>query len=190
MKDWQFYPVIIAAIIAMVAYALSLAEYTSGPLTGKFVIEGQSLNTLYAAEGVSFSIAGDTNNPNAYAVMSAHVSRANAPRSAGVFATLGPADEKRFAGQDLKVTIRARKGRGAALSSFDMGYFTAGAGDSGWKTFELTNAFRDFSFTFTPGLPKGDPGNDYFGVWPDVDGQGRTMDVESMTIEIIEPEQP
>ncbi|MGJ8562894.1 MAG: hypothetical protein ACSHXY_05015 [Alphaproteobacteria bacterium] len=188
MKDWQFYPIITAAIAALILYALSFAEYGNGPSGNNFVIKGPSLNTLYAAEGVSFSIAGDPSNPSAYAVMSAHVSRANAPPSAGVFATLGPADEKRFAGQKLNITVRARTGRATPLASFDVGYFTAGAGDSGWKTFSLTDEFEDYSFTFTPGLPKGDPGNDYIGIWPDVEGKSLTVDVKSITVDITTPE--
>ncbi len=185
MKDWQFYPLIIAFVVAMVAYALSLADYDNAARASGLTLEGESLSGLYAAEGLSYSIASEINNPAAYAVLSAHVSREKAPKSAGIFVTLGPKDEKAFAGQLLRITVTARKGRTAPLERFDAAYFTAGAGDSAWQTFELSNEFSDYAFEFTPNFPTGDPGNDFVGIWPDVDGEERTMDVKAISIEIL-----
>lgn len=189
MKDWLFYPIVIALVGGMIAYALSFSDTTGTreAVTNEIVIEGRDLQTLFAAEGTTFSIAGDASNPAAYAVLSAHVSRQNAPPSAGVFITLSPAYETKFAGQDLRITVNARKGRANPLDRFEVAYFTVGAGDSGWQVFELGNDFRDFSFTFTPGLPNGAASNDFVGIWPDNAGRGRTMDVKSLKVEIVAP---
>ena len=104
MKDWQFYPLIMAFVGAMIFYALSLADYQDVDRAGGVAVEGRSLSTLYAAEGVSYSIAGDNVNPHAYAVLSAHISRENAPPSAGVFLTLDEKDSQTFALKPLRVT--------------------------------------------------------------------------------------
>ena len=185
MKDWQFYPLIIAFVVAMVAYALSLANYDDVARTSGLTLQGESLSGLYAAEGLSYSIASEMNNPAAYAVLSAHVSREKAPKSAGIFVTLGPKDEKAFAGQLLRITVTARAGRTAPLDQFEIAYFTAGAGDSAWQTFVLTDEFADYAFEYTPNFPNGDPGNDYVGIWPDVDGEERTVEVKAISIEIL-----
>lgn len=187
MKDWQFYPLIMLFAGAMIAYALSLADYEDIKGENGVVLEGRSLSTLYSSEGVSYSIAGDNVNPHAYAVLSAHVSRANAPPSAGVFLTLAPKDSQAFAGKPLRVTIRARKGRATPLETFDMAYFgQRGAGQSPWQSFELTRDFKDYSFEFTP-KPVATQGNDYVGIWPDVQGRGRTLDVKWLKVEVITP---
>lgn len=188
MKDWLFYPLIIAFAGAMIAYALSLAEYENVDLSEGFIVEGRALSTFYASQGTTFSIAGDNVNPFAYAVLSAHVSRKNAPPSAGIFITLGPEDKKIFSDKNLRITVHARKGRANPLDSFDVAYFSQGAG-SGWKSFELSNEFQDYSFVYKTG--KADLGkNDYVGLWPDVAGQGRTMDIKWLKIELANKAAP
>lgn len=184
MKDWLFYPLIIAFAGAMIAYALSLADYEEVDTQQGLVVEGRALSTFYAAQGTSFSIAGDNVNPFAYAVLSAHVARKNAPQSAGVFITLGPADKKVFSGKSIRVTARARQGRADPLSGFDMRYFGKGAG-SKWRSFDLSGEFENYSFEFKAGAANPDT-NDYVGFWPDVAGQGRTMDVKWLKVEIID----
>lgn len=188
LKDWQFYPIVILLIAGMVTLALSFAD-TPDPdeVLAGFVVEGEQLTQLFPASGTTISIAGDAENPSAYAVLSAHIAREQAPPSAGVFATLGPVYEKAFAGQNIRISITARKGQATPVKSFDAGYFTAGAGDSGWKTFTLSNIFETYSFDFTPGLPQSDPGTDFVGIWPDVPGEQKTVDVKSIRVEIIQP---
>ncbi len=185
MKDWQFYPLAMALTGAMIWFALSLADHTETPQSSVFVVEGRTLSTLFAAEGTSYSIASDTLNPNAYAVLSAHVSRENAPPSAGVFVTLSPAYRALYATQPLKVTIMARKGRASPLENFDVAYLSTDKGSSGWQTFELTNAFEAFSFVFTPQAPQSEGGSDYVGFWPDVDGKSRTMDLKWIRVQPV-----
>ena len=62
-----------------------------------------------------------------------------------------------------------------------------GGRGSGWITYELTNEFQDYSFDFTPNLPNPE-GNQYVGIWPDVKGRGRTMDVKWVKVEIVTPQ--
>ena len=186
MKDWLFYPLVLAFVVAMVYYALSLATYEKIDSSKGLVVEGRFLSTLYASPGTSYSIAGDNVNPFAYAVLSAHVSRENAPPSAGVFLTLGAEDKKVFAKQNLRISIRARKGRANPVESFDIQYFAKDV-ESGWRTFELTNEFEDYSFDYRAGNANAGE-NDYLGIWPDVAGEALTMDVKWLKIEVAGPE--
>lgn len=188
LKDWQFYPIAILLIGAAIAYALSFAEHPQNiDYSQGYEISGDSLQTLFASDGTSVSIAGDGSNPSAYAVLSAHVSKEIAPPSAGVFTTLSPEFEKAFAGQTIRVTVTARQGQATPVEEFDIIYVTAGAGDSPWHTFTPNDEFQTYSFTFEPDLPTGAPGNDYVGIWPDVEGKQRTLDVKSIKIDIIRP---
>ena len=184
MKDWLFYPLMIALVAGMIAYALSLAKYEEVDGEAGLVIEGRALSPLYAAPGTSYSMAGDNVNPFAYAVLSAHVSRANAPSSAGVFLTLGPNDKKVFSNKNLRVTINARQGRANPLDSFEFRYFGKGAGNR-WRPFELTREFSEYSFDFKSGNADLKV-SDYVGIWPDTAGRGRTMDVKWLKVEIID----
>lgn len=190
MKDIVFYPIVIVLIGCSIVFALS---FGGGYATVDerqiaevgYVVEGEYLSRLTSAPGTSYDIAGDANNPAAYAVLAAHMTQEQAGASAGVFATLGPAYEKALAGQTVRIAVRARKGRSNPSDSFQVGYFTAGAGDSEWQSFDLGQDFEDYSFTFRPGLPEGDPGNDYLGIWPDPSGDSGTIDVERMTVKIV-----
>lgn len=190
MKDWQFYPLLIAAVVALVAFAYTRGHDDVGLAGPDFVVEGETLNTFYAAQGLSFSIAGDAANPNAYAVLSAHVSRKQAPPSAGVFLTLPRVYKERYAGQPINVMVTARKGRASKLKSFDIAYLSTDAGSSGWQTFTLTNDFETYSFLFTPGQPSGADGTDFVGIWPDVEGEGQTVDVKRIDVTIVDSSTP
>lgn len=190
MKDWQFYPLLLIAIVALVAFAYTRGHDDTGLAGPDFIVEGETLNTFYAAQGVSFSIAGDAANPNAYAVLSAHVSRKQAPPSAGVFLTLPRVYKQRYAGKPINVTVTARKGRASKLESFDIAYLSTDAGSSGWQTFNLSNDFETYSFPFTPRQPSGADGTDFVGIWPDVEGEGQTLDVKRIELAIIESEAP
>lgn len=186
MKDWLFYPLALTVIIAMIAFAFTRGQAAYVSTGSTFVVERQDLNTLYAAEGVSFSIAGDAENPNAYAVLSAHVAKDIAPPSAGVFVTLPPAYKEMYTGKPLRISIVARKGRASKLESFEVGYLSTDAGATGWLPFEVTSEFQTFDFEFTPRVPQAPGGNDYVGIWPDVDGEGRTLDVQKIQIEVVD----
>jgi len=75
------------------------------------------------------------------------------PPSSGVFGTLGPAYEANFGGATITITVRARQSKIAPSAKMELGYFTTGVGDSGWKPFELSNEYVDYSFEFSPNPP-------------------------------------
>lgn len=189
LKDRFFYPIALALIAAMIWFALSRASVTK--LTDAciwqngFVTQGEDLVTLTASPGTSYEYVGATPTDLAHIVTQTQIPRRDAPASAGVFAALGPDYERAFAGQQIRITLRARQGRKAPLETFDMGYFTAGAGDSGWRRRTLTPEWQDYTLDFAPKPPNGDPDLDYMGIWPGDAGEQKTMDVAFMKIDVL-----
>jgi hypothetical protein len=185
LKDWQFYPIAALLIGAMIIFALSFAD-TPDPENVKkgFVVEGETFQFLTQAPGTSLAVAGDANNPAAYAVFSANLTREKAGPSAGIFATLGPLYKKAFMDNTIEVSVRARKGRTNPTDEFLFGYFAMGSGTSGWKSFKPSKEFETYSFTFRPELVKDDSRVDYVGIWPDEKGRSRTLDVAWIKVKL------
>ena len=113
-----------------------------------------------------------------------NIARKNIISSAGVFASLSQNYETAFANRNIRMTIRARQGQKNPLTHFDMGYFTADVGDSGWIRKPLTRDWQNFTLDFKPGIPVNDLGIDYAGIWPGDKGEEETMDVEFIKVEV------
>jgi hypothetical protein len=189
LKDRFFYPLALAFIAGMIWFALSFADETK--LTDAciwhngFMTQGEDLVTLTASPGTVYDYVGATPADPAHIVAMTQIPRRDAPASAGIFAALGPDYERAFAGQKIRVTIRARQGRKNPLSEFDMGYFTAGAGDSGWRRRALTPEWKDYVLDFSPKPPTAAPDLDYMGIWPGEAGEQKAMDIEYMKIDVL-----
>ncbi len=190
MQDRFFYPLLIlgVALIVIVAMLPSCRDDLSEAeiISQGYVVEGEDLALTQASPGTTVVFTGKTAREPAFVTAAAHLSRDAAPASAGVFAPLGADYEQAFAGRTLRMTLTARQGSANPTGKFQMGYFTSGPGDSGWKSFGLTPNFQDYSFTFTPPLPIAEPDLDYFGVWPDEKGDQREMDISRFKVEVLE----
>jgi len=191
IRDRYFYPLSAIVVAAMIWIALSFSQsprlsIDEIRLEG-FVTTGEDLVTLTASPGTNYSYIARTNISPAHVVMWTDVPRADATPSAGVFASLAPQFETAFAGQTLRLTVRARKGRRSPLTTFDAGYYTGEGGNSGWKPFRLTSTFQDYSFDYA--VPErgedAEPDLDYFGIWPGSSGDQRTMEVSRLEIEVL-----
>ena len=125
LKDRFFYPLAFAFIAGMIWYALSLSTQTR--LTDAciwhngFIAQGEDLVTLTASPGTVYEYMGATPSAPAHVVAMTQIPRWDAPASAGIFAALGPDYERAFAGQKIRITVRARQGRKNPLTEFDMG---------------------------------------------------------------------
>jgi len=189
LKDRYFYPLAIAFIAAIIWYALSKADYDvltkESILKNGFIVTDNNLSTLIASPGTSYIYVAKMKQEGAYVTLKSNIARNNAPASAGVFASLGPDYETAFANQRLRMTIRARQGKVDPLSGFDMGYFTADVGDSGWIRKSLTPEWENYSFEFSPKTPVNNLDVDYLGIWPGEKGEQKTMDVQFMQIDVL-----
>jgi hypothetical protein len=189
LRDLYFYPLALLVTLGIVLFALSLGAYERPSdtqiKTDGYILEGDALTKLTASAGTNYDYVAATGSSPAYVRLWTHVRRDNVGASAGIFAPLNSDYERVFAGERLRMTVTARQSRNRPLEQFDVGYFTAGAGDSGWKRMNLTPGWSAYSFEFTPGFPQDDPDIDYFGIWPGETAEPLSMDVAKMQIEVL-----
>ena len=184
MKPWAFYPLALAAVAGIVLFALSLggrrAELSVEDVRRDgFRLEGAELVQLVASPGTEVVVGEGM----ARAVMVS--SRAESPPSAGVFATLVPAHEEAFAGQPTEMVWRIRRPAGPGW--VELGYFTLGGGDTGWRAVEVGGDWTDAAITFVPGRTE-EPGFDYAGLWPGVgEPEEDVVEIESVTVRLASP---
>lgn len=192
LKDRYFYPIAALIVGAMVAYALSFGERID--LTDReiwdngYTMEGEDLVRLTVQPGTQAIYVAAAGGEAAYARLTSTAARASLPTSKpGVFAPLGPQYERAFATRKLRMTITARASRINPLESFDMGYFSAGSGDSPWLRRELTDTWQDYFFEYTPGALTAQQGLDHFSIWPGETAEALNMDVKYMRIDVLDP---
>jgi len=191
MRDRFFYPVLVLVIAGIIGLGLlpGIRHTNLNPVdivVEGYTLSGADLQKLTAAPGTEVSFVDGVGDLPLLAVLSANTPRRLAAASAGVFGTLGPNYEAGFGGHTLEVTITAKAGRDKPLETFKAGYFTVGDGDSGWREFTLTEDFAEHSFTFKTNPPKGNPGNDFVGIWPGDDGTGATLELKSIRITVLQ----
>ncbi len=190
LKDIFFYPLAALFIAIIISAALSFGDYevlTPNQIRAQgFTVEGKNLAELTASPGTNFQYIAETPNAPAFARLVTTVARDTAPPSPGVFAALNTHYEDAFAQHRLRLTITARTSPQNGLQAFDMAYFTAGSGDSGWQRRQLTSDWANYVFEFTPGPLNDQSELDYFSIWPGDTSEPFTMDVSYMRVEVIE----
>ena len=147
----------------------------------------EDLSRLAAQPGTQAEFVAAAAAQPAYARLMSTVARANVDPKPGVFAPLGLDYERAFATRRLRMTITARSSAVNGLDSFDMGYFTAGAGDSPWIRAQLTDAWEEHSFTYMPGALSAKVGLDHFSIWPGETAELLSMDVREMRVQVLDP---
>lgn len=190
MKDFYFYTLsatfVATSILIAMMHSTEIKVSDECIVENGFIAQGKELKNLNSSPGTSFTFVAASQSSPAYITASSHVPRVNAQASAGIFAVLGPDYERVLGGRALSMTVSARKNRAYALDEFDMGYFTAGAGDSGWKTRKLTNVWRDYVLYFTPTSSQSEPDIDYLGIWPGVRGEKKLMDLRYIKVKVLD----
>lgn len=191
LKDRFFYPLAAVVAVAMVVFALSFGERIE--LTDQeiwengYVMVGEDLVRLTAQPGTQAIFVGAANGEPAYARLTSTVLRSSLPTDKpGVFAPLGVDYERAFATRRLRLTITARASAIKGLDHFDMGYFTAGSGDSKWIRKKLSTDWTDYVMEYTPGTLTAQRGLDHFSIWPGETGELLSMDVREMRVEVLD----
>lgn len=192
LKDFIFYPLAMIIVIGMVIYAISFGSNTT--LTDVeiwkkgYVMSGEDLTRLAAQPGTQAKFVAASGAQPAYARLTSTVARASLPTDKpGIFAPLGPEYERAFSTRKLRLTITARTSTIQGLEHFDMGYFTAGSGDSRWIRKALKDEWEDYVMEFTPGALTAQVGLDHFSMWPGETAELLSMDVREMRVEVLDP---
>lgn len=185
-RDRFFYPLAVLVIAAIIGVALSFGE-GEGLSDQQIVSEGwqlsgPDLNTLTVSPG---SNGAFVNEEGGYIQLSQFTPDGEGPASIGVFATLGPAHERAFAGRDLRLTFRARAGRINPLKEFDVGYYPMEGPPSGWTTFELGSDWQEYTVNYTPPIIDAVENVDLIAIFPGRAGESQTIDLASIKVEVL-----
>ena len=180
MKDWLFFPgvALLAATIVLIALrggggdaVLSEADIRRDG----YGLSGDALIDLTASPGTEVVVSDGT------AKLVAVQDQSAAPAGAGVFLTLPPRVERLFMDQDVEVVWKARRVRGEG--GVRIGYFTVGAGDSGWRDHALGEDWRELTLRYRP--PPGEANFDYVGMWPSAgEADGVPVEVERVRVRL------
>ncbi len=191
LKDRFFYPLAALIVVAMVAVALSFGERID--LTDReiwnsgYTMTGEDLVRLTAQPGTQAVFVAAASEEPAYARLTSTAARDSLPPGPGVFAPLGPQYERAFASRDIRMTVTARSSRINGLETFDIGYFSAGSGDSGWKRKTLTADWKDYVLDFRPGTLTEQVGLDHASVWPGETAELLNVDIKSIRVIVRNP---
>lgn len=189
LKDKIFYPLAALIVVLMIALALSFGERID--LTDReiwdngYTMSGEDLVRLTAQPGTQAVFVASAGGEPAYARLTSTVARESLPPGPGVFAPLGPQYERAFATNKLRMTITARASRLNPLETFDIGYFSAGSGDSGWKRKTLTPDWSEYVLEFRPGALTADQGLDHASVWPGDTAELLNVDIKEIRVVVI-----
>lgn len=195
MRDLFFYPFAALIISGLIFAALLPGERfdisTDSILQQGYVLKGTAFENLIASPGTSHSLITEKANisegADVYTQMTSHLTRKDAPPSAGVFATLGRDYAQVFSGHPIEIKVIARQSETRPVEQFEMGYFAPGQGQSGWKTYQLTQDYQSYTLIYAPKETRDDDRVHYFGIWPDPEGQQRYMDVIEMSVKRVMP---
>ena len=181
MKDWLFFPGIALVAAAIILFALrgggDVARLSEADVRSQgYGLSGDALIDLTASPGTEVVVSDGT------AKLVAIQDQANAPPGAGVFLTIPPRIERMFMGEELEVVWKARRVRGEGGAR--IGYFTVGAGDSGWEDHALGEDWKELVLRFRPG--RGEANFDYVGFWPSAgEADGVPVEVESVRVRLV-----
>ena len=191
LKDRYFYPLAALIVTAMVALALSFGEridLTDRDIwTAGYTMSGEDLVRLTAQPGTQAVFVAAAAGEPAYARLTSTAARDSLPPGPGVFAPLGPQYERAFATRNLRMTVTARASRLRPLESFDIGYFSAGSGDSGWKRRALTADWTEYAIEFRPGALTDRQGLDHASIWPGETAELLNVDIREIRVEVLDP---
>ena len=191
LKDRFFYP--LAALIVVVIVAVSLSFGESIELSDReiwdagYTMSGEDLVRLTAQPGTQAVFVAAAGGEPAYARLTSTAARNSLEKGPGVFAPLGPQYERAFAAKNLRMTITARASHLNPLEAFDIGYFSAGSRDSGWKRKTLSPDWKDYVLDFNPGALTERRGLDHASVWPGETAELLNVDIKSILVIVLNP---
>lgn len=186
LRDRIFYPLAVLVIAGIIGLALSFGEGEAFSdnqiISDGWQISGPELNALTISPG---SNGAYVDEDGGYIQLSQFTPDGEGPASIGVFATLGPAHERAFAGRLLRLSFRARAGRINPLKEFDVAYYSMEGEPSGWTTFALGPDWQDYTVDYSPPIIAAMENVDLVAVFPGRAGENETIDLASIRIEVL-----
>lgn len=116
-----------------------------------------------------------------FVTLSGNVPNASPTGHPGLWVAVSDAFEKEASGKKISITIVVDAKSAGEISA---AYSTSDVGNSGWRSFSLTPGENTVSFEYA--VPKMNKGNgDYLGILPDPKSTGQTVDVKSVTFDVL-----
>ena len=184
LRDRFFYPLAVLVFAGIIALALSPGGQTGVGEVDRWELAGEDLNALQVSPGTEMDYLPDEGG---YVVLSAFTAFGQGPGSIGIFASLGPAQERSFAGETVEITLRARAARTDPLDVFESAYFPLEGAASAWQRFTLTPDWQDFTYRFTPPVVAAEPNADLVSIWPGKEGERKGMELASVSVAKVSP---
>jgi len=95
---------------------------------------------------------------------------------------LAPDLEVQYSGFTIEITVRARPAAVWGAEQVRVNYSTGRDGESGWKVFDLTPEFRDFTFRYDVPVKSGENALDYLAIRPVTPEKQRAVELERVEI--------
>ncbi len=194
MRDWFFFPAALALVAMMVFLAIQpgIGALPTGPVAGdganynRITIEGDYLHKVFAGGNAKTELVDGPDKETLLFIEAESGALRDAPELGPHF-RLAADIETQFSGMTVRVTVRARPADDRGAMQIAMNYSAGRVGESGWKIFDLSPEFSDFSFDYDVPHVEGDQGVDYFGIRPVVPNKSRAVLVERITLDRIGP---
>lgn len=182
MKDWVFFPFILALASAIVYTALTWGgeepNYAAG---GTWTVEKGELDNLTVSDGTTLRMNGVDS-----AIMRANYTSKQI-RAQGIFTTVAGGLANSYQDKDLEIVIRAKKAARNPAKEFQIAFLAIPSikGSFSWKNFEPSDEYQNFVIPTKLGKFPKETGvfpAIYLGIWPDAEGKGGGIEVESFVI--------
>jgi len=186
LPDWAFYPLAAAVIGAGVFAAINARgnEFRSQEdiLEAGLVYEGADLNAITLGNGLEATLLEHVDGT--FIRIAAVRGPLDGPRSAGAFYTLSPDEISALQGHNLQITFRIRTADENGANTTRLTFFTQGISQESWREQELHTDFANYTITVTPPHCTWDYA--FIGLWPDWNVSANSIDVERVSLEVVE----
>ncbi len=189
MQSSLFYPIALFSSVGLVTAALApgfagqreLRERIERVQALGYVIEGEGLDGFTDITGVTHLIV-DGGALTRARIIASHPQEGELQGS-GAFVTIPPPVADLFGGQEVRVTVTARRATVTPSTEYSVAYIVPYATQSAWAAFEPADKFQDQSFTYTPPDQR-NPDGAWIGIWPDTSGERGAIEVLSIRVEL------
>ncbi len=187
IPDWLFYLLMTVLVGVLVVFSIKYwpgrsqdpSPFAQPPAQG-VSLSGKRLGMLQAGPGLTTALVEEDG------IVFLRAAAGQKPdeglRSAGVFLTLPENYSEAFAGAPIELSLRVRAGGPNPSPEITIAYYSPGRGNSARTHCTLNVDWQVCTMTTQPPKITGKSDVDYAGIWPDLEGLSRTVDIREITI--------
>jgi hypothetical protein len=149
----------------------------NAPLPGAIVLD---LAAIKAVPGNTVTAGSGPDGGRTAVIASTQQSPRASGTTGGAYFAIDPATSQALSGHVVSIRVTARAPQASPSSRFAVAFSGNGLGDSGWITFVPTADFTTYDMRV--GLPAAVGPTDYVGIWADVYGLGKALEVSKVEI--------